>query len=242
LFSITLNWYSKGQSYPAAEPVIENNYASIKFSQNKVKIPAGKSATITLSFSEPKKSNASNFPIYSGYVVATPEKGNVPVNVPYTGLKGDVSKVPIIDTDLGFPGLALRNSTDGINDIPKDFVFDLSKDKPVVQTRLGSHTPSFSVRVFDSKKDFKGFLDSDVSGSAYSPWSGRQKNVDDHGNLVFTTWTWNGKVLPSTNATASVALPSGTYSLVVASQKKLTKGAYPNDFEIFALGDVNIKV
>ncbi|KAF9084359.1 hypothetical protein BGX27_003826 [Mortierella sp. AM989] len=234
----TLNWYSKGNAYPSPEPKIEANYATIKFSQNKVKIPAGKSAKITLSFSEPKKGSAAEFPIYSGYVVATPEKGSIAVNVPYTGLKGDVSKVAIIDTDLGFPALALRNATGGITDIPANFTFDLIKNRPVVQTRLGSHTPSFSIRVFDDKKVFKGFLNSPTAGTALTNWAGRQLSHDDEGQLVFTTWTWAGKVLATEDATTAVKLPSGTYSLVVASQKKLTKGTYPGDFEIFELGNV----
>ncbi|KAF9207329.1 hypothetical protein BGZ49_000681 [Haplosporangium sp. Z 27] len=234
----TLNWYSKGNAYPATAPVIEANHATIKFSQNKVKIPSGKSAKITLSFSEPKNGNAAQFPIYSGYIVATPEKGNVPVHIPYTGLKGDIRKVPIMDTDLEFPAMLLRNATGQLNDIPANFTFDLVKNKPVVLTRLGSHTPSFSVRVFDDKKTFKGYLNSDVSGTALSEWTGRHKNVNSQGTLDFSSWTWTGKVLPTQNATAPVKLASGNYNIVVASQKKFTKGVYPEDFEIFNLGNV----
>ncbi|KAG0004129.1 hypothetical protein BGZ80_005670 [Entomortierella chlamydospora] len=234
----TLNWYAKGNAYPSLTPEIEANYATVKFSQNKVKIPPGKSAKITLSFSQPKKGNAAQFPIYSGYVVATPQKGNVPVSIPYTGLKGDVAKVPIMDTDQGFPLMLLRNATGSISEIPPNFTFDLVKNKPVVFTRLGSHTPSFSVRVFDDKKAFKGYLDTATTGTALSNWTGRQKDTDDKGQMVFSSWTWTGKVLPTENATAPVTLSSGTYNIVVASQKKLTKGAYPSDFEIFDLGKV----
>ncbi|KAF9897850.1 hypothetical protein BX616_004879 [Lobosporangium transversale] len=234
----TLNWYAKGNKYPSPEPVIEANYATVKFSQDKVKIPAGKSAKITLYFSEPKKADAAQFPIYSGYVVATPEKSNVAVNIPYTGLKGDVSKVPIIDTDSGFPALALKDASGELKEIPPNFTFDLVNNKPVVQTRLGSHTPSFGVRVFDNKKAFKGFLSSETGAHAFGTWVGRQKNLDDQGHLVFSSFTWTGKVLPTENATEAVTLPSGTYEIVVASQKKLTKGAYPADFETFELGSI----
>ncbi|KAI1315506.1 hypothetical protein EDD11_000687 [Mortierella claussenii] len=234
----TLNWYSEGKHYPATTPKIETNYATVKFSQNKVKIPAGKSAKITVSFSEPKNGDASQFPIYSGYVVATPEKSNVAVHVPYTGLKGDVRNIPIMDTDLKFPTLKLKDSTGALKDVPSDFTFDLKTSKPVVQTRLGSHTPLFSIRVFDEKKNFQGFLSSESDAGAVSNWVGRQKNVDDLGHLVFSSFTWTGKVLPTANTTEAVTLPSGTYQIVVASQKKLTQGAYPADFEIFDLGNV----
>ncbi|KAF9575948.1 hypothetical protein EC968_000910 [Mortierella alpina] len=90
-----LNSYPKGNSFPLPTPVIEAVYATVTFSQGRVKIPAGTSVEITLRFTEPKAGKAAHFPIYSGYVVATPSsKGSVAVHVPYTGLKGDVSQVP----------------------------------------------------------------------------------------------------------------------------------------------------
>ncbi|KAG0345958.1 hypothetical protein BGZ54_005385, partial [Gamsiella multidivaricata] len=232
-----LNWYADGKGYPSSVPVIEQDYATVKFSQNKVKIPAGKSAKITLSFSEPKNGKAAQFPIYSGFVVATPEKGNVPVHVPYTGLKGDVSKVPIMDTSLGFPGMAQLTNDGKLSDIPEDRTFNLAVSLPVIQTRIGSHTPDFTIRVFDNKKAFKGFLSSDNLGNAIG-WSGRQKNIDDDGHLVYSNWVWSGKVIPAANSTAPVTLPSGTYNLVIASQKKLTAGSYPKDYEVFNLGNI----
>ncbi|KAF9979452.1 hypothetical protein BGZ65_006547 [Modicella reniformis] len=232
-----LNWYANGQSFPSGEPKIEDDYATVKFSQDKVKIPAGKSAKITLSFTEPKKGSATNFPIYSGYVVATPENGNVAVQIPYTGLKGDVAKVAIMDTDKKFPALGKVDSKGKLSAAPENLTFDLSKEKLVVQTRIGSHTPNLSIRVFDDKQAFKGFLSSQNIGNAIG-WAGRQKDLDDKGNLVFSNWVWGGKVLPAANATATVSLPSGSYNLVVASQKKLTKGDYPADFETFNLGNI----
>ncbi|KAF8923686.1 hypothetical protein BGZ58_002656 [Dissophora ornata] len=233
-----LNWYSANQVYPAVEPVIEADYATVKFSQNKVKIPAGKTAKITLSFAEPKTGVASQFPIYSGYIVATPETSNVPVHIPYTGLKGDVSKVPIQDTTLGFPSLGMVDSSNKLTKIPSNFTFNFAVNKPVIQTRLGSHTPSFSIRVFDSDKKFVGYWFTDNTGTADMEWTGRQKNVDDQGKLVFTSWIWTGKVMATANATAATTLPSGAYSVVVASQKKLTQGNYPADFEIYDFGSI----
>lgn len=231
-----LNSYSEG-AYPSPDPKIEADYATVTFSQKSVKIPAGKSAKITLHFKEPTAGNAAQFPIYSGFVVATPQKGNVAVHVPYTGLKGDVSKVPIMDTTKGFPAALLADAEGNLKDIPADFTFDLKNNRPVFMTRLGSHTPDFTIRVFDNKKVFRGYVNTANAGNAYG-WSGRQKNLDDEGKLVYTPWVWTGKVMTSTNATAPVTLAAGTYEIVVASQKKLTKGTYPADYEIFNLGSI----
>ncbi|KAF9282520.1 hypothetical protein BGZ68_005931 [Mortierella alpina] len=235
-----LNSYPKGNSFPLPTPLIEADYASVSFSQGRVKIAAGKSAKITLRFKEPKAGKAAQFPIYSGYVVATPSsKGSVAVHVPYTGLKGDVSKVPIMDTDEGFPVLQAVNAAGNLTDVPKgDFKFDMEKYTPVVLTRLGSHTPSFEIRVFDAqKKTFVGYMSTKTSGNAVGS-TGRQKNVDDEGHMVFSPWVWTGDVLATANATVPTTLASGSYQVVVASQRKFTPGAYPKDYETFDLGTI----
>ncbi|KAF9399948.1 hypothetical protein BGZ94_005575, partial [Podila epigama] len=145
-----LNSYPDAKkSWPLPTPLIEADYATVSFSQSKVKIPAGKSVKITLNFKEPKAGKASQFPLYSGYVLATPSsKGGVAVSVPYTGIKGDISKVPIMDTDLDFPFMGYLNATNDFNEIPADkkFVFDLNKNRPAVAIRLASHTPDRQIR------------------------------------------------------------------------------------------------
>jgi len=228
-----LNSYPKGNSWPKAVPIIEADSASVVFSQNTVKIPAGKSAKITLHFSEPKNGKASQFPIYSGFVVATPSsKGGVAVHVPYTGLKGDVSKVPIMDVDAKFPMFQAVNAAGNLTHVPKDLTFDMKTNTPVFSTRFGSHTPSAEIRVFDAtKKSFVGFMA--VPGNTAVGWSGRMKNLDDDGDLVVNNWVWTGSVIASANITSATKLPPGTYDVVIASQRKLTKGAYPKDYETF---------
>ncbi|KAI8346439.1 peptidase S8/S53 domain-containing protein [Mortierella sp. GBAus27b] len=234
-----LNWYEKGQSFPSGDPKIEDDYATVKFSETKVKVRAGASVKITLTFQEPKKGDAARFPVYSGYVVATPDKGNVPVSIPYTGVKGDISKVPIMDTDSKFPALAKVNKKGEFSKVDAGYTFNLATEMPVIQTRIGSHTPDFTIRVLDDKNVFKGFLRSPTAGSAIG-YAGRQKDIDDEGKFVFTNWVWAGQVLPAANSTAAVTLPSGSYNLVVALQRKLTKGNYPADYEVYNLGSIKI--
>ncbi|KAF9999249.1 hypothetical protein BGZ80_006610, partial [Entomortierella chlamydospora] len=158
---------------------------------------------------------------------------------------GDIRKVPIEDTDLGFPALQVSDGNGGYKDIPANTVFDLTTVNatvPIVLSRLGSHTPDFTIRVFDSnKKNFIGYLVSNDQGSAVG-YRGRDADVDETtGELVFEPYTWQGGVIASENSTTTVTVPSGTYDIVVASQKKFTKGHYPSDYEVFDLGKVTVK-
>ncbi|KAF9980996.1 hypothetical protein BGZ75_007758 [Mortierella antarctica] len=241
-----LNSYNANNTFPLGTPVIESDYATVSFSATKVKVPAGKTVKITLNFKEPKKGKASEFPIYSGYIIATPNsKGGIPVHVPYTGLKGDVSKVPMQDTVQGFPSLMAQQDWKVV-EIPAKTVFDLTDPEnaelvPVIASRLGSHTPNFTIRVFDNKKKFVGYLFSSSLGRAFG-WAGRVSSTSFHGKLMFSRWTWEGQVITDADPILEpVTLPSGTYQVVVASQKKLTKGAYPADYEVFDLGKISIK-
>ncbi|KAF9423317.1 hypothetical protein BGZ76_003668, partial [Entomortierella beljakovae] len=107
-----LRSYNSSYQYPFSTPVIEADYATVKFSSGQIKLKASQSAIVTLSFKEPKKGCASDWPMYSGWVVATPKsKGGVAVSVPYIGVKGDIRNVPMMDTTLGFPFLNLANAT-----------------------------------------------------------------------------------------------------------------------------------
>ncbi|KAI1298884.1 hypothetical protein EDD11_006608 [Mortierella claussenii] len=239
-----LNSYPKNNKFPLPTPIIESDYAAVSFSNSKVTIPAGKSAQLTLRFSEPKAGQSTQWPLYSGYIIATPSFGGkdaVAVHVPYLGLKGDLSQVPIMDTDLKFPALmALDVASGNLTKVSNegDVLFDLQTKIPVVQTRLGSHTPSGEIRLYDDKDVFQGYMFT-ATATAVGP-QGRQKNVDDNGLIAFTNWAWEGMVMKEAKGTKPVALAAGVYRVVVANQRKMTQGQYPQDYEVFELGKIQI--
>ncbi|KAH7039182.1 peptidase S8/S53 domain-containing protein [Linnemannia elongata] len=239
-----LNSYTKGNVFPHPRPVIEADYALVSFSANKVKIPAGKSVKITVTFAEPKVGNAAQFPLYSGFVVATPAtEGSPSVHVPYIGLKGDVSKMPIMDTDLGFPSLAVTQANGTVINVPtSNFVFNFKTAAPTIIVRYGSHSPDGTIRVIDATtKKFLGYVFTAWWGAAFGP-TGRNANLDANGKYDARQYAWRGEVWAAVNATAPVQLGPGSYNIVVANQKKLTKGAYPADYEVFDLGTVEVSV
>ncbi|KAG0346502.1 hypothetical protein BGZ54_005212, partial [Gamsiella multidivaricata] len=80
-----LNSYNANNSFPLGTPIIEADYANVKFDPSTVTINPGDTAMLTLKFTEPNNGNAAQWPLYSGFVVATPHSENgVAVHIPYT--------------------------------------------------------------------------------------------------------------------------------------------------------------
>ncbi|KAG0309296.1 hypothetical protein BGZ99_000917 [Dissophora globulifera] len=254
------SYYPPGKTTPLGTPIAAGIWATVKFSSTKVKIAAGKSAKVTLTFQEPAGKTL-DFLVYSGFVVATPStKDGIAVHVPYTGMKGDVGKVPIMDKDEGLPGLSTPTGIDtfpamvGIsgddlswNRMSPGYLFDLTSDLPpfipVIVARLESHTPDLTIRVFNTDTGkFEGFLFNYHSGSAVGPSGRTPAKVDVDGVFDYKYWTWYGYVVNTESPSAKERLlPSGTYTIVVAAQRKLSKGNYPVDFEVNDLGSYRIK-
>ncbi|KAF9925759.1 hypothetical protein FBU30_004501 [Linnemannia zychae] len=245
----TLTFYVPGDPFPQGKPTVSKDQATVSFGSNQLQVAAGQSATVTLTFTEPTGGNVSQFPFYSGFVVATPATaGGIPVHVPYTGMKGDIRNVPMMDTLSGFPDIAMvtGNSQTLVN-IPRNFVFDFMRPNasvvPVVLTRLGSHSPDLMVRVYTEQNLFAGYMSSPSKGPAFGP-TGRQMNVDENTKAKeFAAFDWEGEIYFVENATSTAhqIVPSGTYKIVVAAQKKFTKGVYPTDFEVYNLGPISVK-
>lgn len=246
----TLNFYYVANNpFPQGEPLVSKDQATVSFSSNQIQVAAGQSATVTLTFTEPSSGDASQFLFYSGFVVATPAiAGGITVHVPYTGMKGDIRNVPMMDTASGFPSLMMVSASGrSLVSIPRNVAFDLTRPGatvvPVVLTRLGSHSPDLTIRVYTDKNQFAGFMSSPSKGPAFGA-SGRQMNIDAETNeKEFSGFDWEGEIYLVKNATTTAhqIVPSGTYSIVVAAQKKFTKGKYPDDFEVYKLGSLTVK-
>ncbi|KAF9360577.1 hypothetical protein BGX26_008720 [Mortierella sp. AD094] len=252
----TLNSYPSNNTFPLPTPLTEPNYATVNFTVASVNVTGGGSVNVTLVFTEPSSGDASNYPLYSGYIIATPTLSNnsLPVHVPYIGMKGNISQVPIMDTNSNFPNIMSLDITSGNltsfsnktsannNQNPSGnlttYSFDFNSTRPVIQTRLGSHSPSLEIRVFDGQDNLLGYMSSVETETAVVGPTGRNKNVDDNGNMDLSNWVWDGKVMKTANSTDATALDAGTYKVVVAAQRKFTNGTYPQDYEIYTIGNV----
>ncbi|KAG0310638.1 hypothetical protein BGZ99_000256, partial [Dissophora globulifera] len=209
------------------------DYATVGFSANPVDIAPGETITIALTFKMPKKGDATQWPIYSGYVIATPKTvGSVAVHVPYTGLKGDFSQIPIQDTDAAWPQLDVRDVNGNLIPVAPGTQLDVSGPTieylPVIAVREVSPTPRFTIRVYDQRHVFQGYLYSPDLGVANVTLGRTSTDGPEQ-------WTWLGQIVRDGDSTV-ITLPSTGFRLEVASQRKYTPGVYPQDFEIFDLG------
>ncbi|KAF9107976.1 hypothetical protein BGX27_008527 [Mortierella sp. AM989] len=235
--------YRGGNSFPLSTPILENDKATVKFSQSKVTVKAGKSVKVKVQFKEPASGKATEFPFYSGYIVATPQgKTAIPVRIPYAGVKGDVAKVPILDTNYGVPVLFVSNKATGkVGTIEKGHKIDWAVEQPTIVTRLGSHTPELSFRLFEAASGKEvGHLNTQFGLVASS--FGRSRNIDSKtGKPTIRTWDWlGGSVYNALNATLPTVVPAGEYKVVVAAQRKLSKGKFPADFEVYEVAHITL--
>jgi hypothetical protein len=73
---------------------IAESWATISFSSNRVIVPAGRSANVTVEFTPPAGLNATLLPVYSGFI-SIGEK----LSLPYLGVVGNMRVVPVITAE-----------------------------------------------------------------------------------------------------------------------------------------------
>ena len=107
--ALTMYTFKEGDLYPASYPnPIVDKYASLSFSEDKVSVPAGGSAEVTVVATPPEGLNKDWLPVYSGYITlnGTNEES---LTVPYLGVVGSMHDAPtVIDPDWVY----LSNYTD----------------------------------------------------------------------------------------------------------------------------------
>ncbi|KAF9581252.1 hypothetical protein BGW38_001794 [Lunasporangiospora selenospora] len=234
--------YRGGNTFPLGDPILAKDQATVKFSQDKVTVRAGQTAKVKIQFKEPKSGKAEEFPFYSGYIVATPNgKDSVPVRIPYGGIKGDISKVPIQDTDFGTPVLLVQNSKTGQSGpIPDGHKINWAVEQPYIYSRLGSHTPSLSIRLFETATSKQiGYINTQAGRDLGAV--GRNRNLNPNtGKPAFSSYAWrNGDVFETLTSATPFKVPAGNYSVALVAQRKLTKGDSPKDFETFVLAKIS---
>ena len=83
----------------------------------------------------------------------------------------------------------------------------------------------------DEAGKFVGYWDT-PTGIAAFPY-GRDKNLTEGGEPLFQTTDWRGgKIYNDRNVTVATEAATGKYRVVVAAQRKFSKGVYPEDFEV----------
>jgi hypothetical protein len=105
------------------------------------------------------------------------------------------------------------------------------------------HRITLAFRLFDvATGNFVGFLNIN-SGKAILPYVGRTRNLNPNtGKPILKSETWSdGKVYETRDATTATAVRPGEYKIVVAAERKFSKGGYPIDFEVHEIGAIKIE-
>jgi len=236
-----------------AKPIYEQHAVNVDISTKDLVISPGNSEKINIFFSAPSNLNIDERWLLSGYIYVTPKptsedtqngvfKAQPAMSVPYAGMHGDYSKVPILTRpETGLPTVFGPGTVAG-----PDTVFSLKDaDKPVVVVRILHPTKHIYVQVLDA--DSKDLGMATGSETAYSgrndntetnlstqiPWDGTyltrgtEKNDDDNGDTT----------KPKEPA---VAVKSGKYKLKVMALRPNGKKGNPAHYQSWVSIDLNI--
>jgi len=84
-----------------------------------------------------------------------------------------------------------------------------------------------------------GYLDT-LSGIGASS-NGRDRDIFPNGQPVFETTDWiDGQIYTDRDGKEATTAGAGKYKVVVAAQRKLSKGAYPKDFEVYEVAVITL--
>ncbi|KAF1948991.1 subtilisin-like protein [Byssothecium circinans] len=97
--------------------------ATLKFSEEKVTIPAGGNAVVTVAPTAPAGLTASRLPVYSGYIALNSTDGQS-LSLPYIGVAGSLHDATVLDKDITY---LTQTSDPALNPAPANTSFVIPK-------------------------------------------------------------------------------------------------------------------
>jgi minor extracellular serine protease Vpr len=126
--------------------------AEVAFSNGKVTVPAGGSASVTATITP---ATLPEFGQYGGYIVFTPEGGGEVLRVPFAGFIGDYQGIQAITpTPYGFPWLAISYGGSFYGPVtgPDDWVYSMEgEDIPWFLVHFDHQVERFEAEIHDAK-------------------------------------------------------------------------------------------
>ncbi|KAI8328345.1 peptidase S8/S53 domain-containing protein, partial [Blakeslea trispora] len=253
--SLTVTGYSTEESSLApSEPIglynHDNSVATISFSKAVVTVPAGKSVDIRLHVKPPTDTfKPSLHVIYGGFVSVS--TGSLRANIPYIGMIGNMSDLPILDrtskpslyAPYPFPSIGL---SDGVTTLTNNQTAHINirqnENEPFgsggvfVLTRLLLGTPVLQFQVLNAKTNK---IVGDVpmsSNSTPRKWMSRNTNTITESSSVYYSWYWSGEYVPRdstlTNEIHKVkVVKSGQYRIKIRALRVFGNPSQKNDWE-----------
>lgn len=210
-----------------------NAAATLRFSTRRITVKPGKTVTVKVSVVPPKTSPKDHIH-YGGFVQFKASGSAKTIHVPYFGVVGNNKDLPIFDTTL----LGLySNDLNTQYTSNETYVLDrsnLNATAPAIVYRLLSGTAYIEAQLLDSKKEFIGYTETDLS---YIP-----RNTLESGAQYYTT-TWQGSYVPKgfKQTASSVAAPDGYYWIKFRALKQLGNPAKNSDYETWISPRIQLK-
>ncbi|KAF8757270.1 Subtilisin-like protein, partial [Rhizoctonia solani] len=224
-----------------------NSAASVTIVPNKVTVPAGWSLPVVVSIKPPTGLDATNFPVYSGYIKAT-GSDNTTLQSTYIGVASKLKDAKVLDNTDAYFGVKIPGN-----------------DTPLVIYRLVQGTPLLRVDLIDSKTNVTtnqrrseievGLGErSEAPAGPYSTLSKRSirdwlfpnKGQTSGGTFaaVKTLGVLFQEDYPSLQVTAfanGTAIPNGSYKILVRALKITGNPKKEEDYEVWTSSTVVVK-
>ncbi|PNY81292.1 S8 family serine peptidase [Deinococcus koreensis] len=202
--------------------------ATASFSAPTVTVPAGSSASITVTITP----TSANQTVYGGYVVFTPTGAGTPLRVPYAGFQGDYQSLPIL---TGTKTMARANADGSFTPI----------STPTTFTMQGADYPSFLLHLDHFARTLKlDIVDAATMQPVHSQFFNAStdeylpRNATPTGNFSFA---WDGQVSWSRgfNGVGNThdkrkPVPNGKYIVKITALKALGDASNPAHVETWS--------
>jgi hypothetical protein len=223
------------QGYAPLNPSHYNpnsSVAELSISPNVVTLQPGETAEITINITGISGNNKeSPFPIYGGYIQFIPEDQEMlkPIHVPYVGIKGSLSDLPIFDNR--YPRILLNDNVKTFekqvgDKIITGFVLDRSSHSPhYIDSvfRLLTGTPHIQTEVLDFNMNYIGTFAQDYYLA---------RNTMNSQDYIFSQ-RWNGTIIAEETKALNqlIDLGPGLYFLRWKALKLMSEPSLPGSWE-----------
>lgn len=206
--------------YTPLEPITfatqNGSMAGMAFSTNELIVPAGGSAQFQVRVTPPSQ-NADSHPVYGGYIGVETSDKTMSASVPYIGMVGNMSELPILDRSSNgiYPFPSIGNPDGTILQDNETGLYSPGHN-PTVLVRLLTGTPFVDLQVIraaDQKLMGSVPYDADDADDT-RVWLPRNTRNATSSSTAYHAWVWDGHYVPCGKDTTE-SVPSDTYYIRV---------------------------
>lgn len=208
---------------PISLGVQDPTVATVTFSKNQLSVPAGGSAEVQVNLKVSTHVFAPNsHAIYGGYIGVELDNGSIAASIPYIGMIGNMTDLPILDrssgsSDLAYPFPSIGNPDGSILGTKETGHYSPGR-WPTLLVRLLTGTPLVDVQVLDEHKKLLGSVPYNaMNADSTHEWLPRNTKAATSSSTPYEAWVWTGQYVEQDSSSKEVRTVSsgGVYYLRV---------------------------